>query len=193
VSLTLFPLFLREAASMLPIIVEVAIPRKLRGKCLARVNERSKQGVKALLQRVTEASVSVAGEIVGRIGQGLVVFVGVANGDTEKDAHYLAQRTVNLRIFPDKEGRFNLSVLDIKGELLVVSQFTLLADTRKGRRPSFIEAAPPAPAEALFEQFVQQARTTGLKVETGRFQQYMQVEIHNDGPVTILLDTRDKF
>jgi len=149
--------------------------------------------VKALLQRVTEASVSVAGEIVGRIGQGLVVFVGVASGDTEKDAHYLAQRTVNLRIFPDKEGRFNLSILDINGELLVVSQFTLLADTRKGRRPSFIEAAPPAPAEALFEQFVQQARTTGLKVETGRFQQYMQVEIHNDGPVTILLDTRDKF
>jgi len=149
--------------------------------------------VKALLQRVTEASVSVAGEVVGSIGQGLVVFVGVANGDTERDAQYLAQRTVNLRIFSDKEGRFNLSVLDIKGELLMVSQFTLLADTRKGRRPSFIEAAPPAQAEALFERFVQQARTTGLKVETGRFQQYMQVEIHNDGPVTILLDSRDKF
>jgi len=131
--------------------------------------------------------------VVGSIGQGLVVFVGVANGDTERDAQYLAQRTVNLRIFSDKEGRFNLSVLDIKGELLVVSQFTLLADTRKGRRPSFIEAAPPAQAEALFERFVQQARATGLKVETGRFQQYMQVEIHNDGPVTILLDSRDKF
>ena len=149
--------------------------------------------MKALLQRVTEASVSVASEVVGRIGQGLVVFVGVASGDTERDAQYLAQRTVNLRIFSDKEGRFNLSVLDIKGELLVVSQFTLLADTRKGRRPSFIEAAPPAQAEALFEQFVQQARTTGLKIETGRFQQYMQVKIHNDGPVTILLDSRDKF
>ena len=149
--------------------------------------------MKALLQRVTEASVSVASEVVGRIGQGLVVFVGVASGDTERDAQYLAQRTVNLRIFSDKEGRFNLSVLDIKGELLVVSQFTLLADTRKGRRPSFIEAAPPAQAEALFEQFVQQARTTGLKIETGRFQQHMQVKIHNDGPVTILLDSRDKF
>jgi len=149
--------------------------------------------VKALLQRVTEASVSVAGEVVGSIGQGLVIFVGVANGDTERDAQYLAQRIVNLRIFSDKEGRFNLPVLDIKGELLVVSQFTLLADTRKGRRPSFIEAAPPAQAEALFERFVQQARATGLKVETGRFQQYMQVEIHNDGPVTILLDSRDKF
>ena len=149
--------------------------------------------VKALLQRATEASVSVAGEEIGRIGRGLVIFVGVANGDTEKDARYLAQKAVNLRIFSDEVGRFNLSALDIKGELLVVSQFTLLADTKKGRRPSFIEAASPAQAEELFEQFVTQARTTGLKVETGRFQQYMQVEIHNDGPVTILLDSREKF
>ena len=148
--------------------------------------------MKALLQRVTGASVSVGGEVVGKIGQGLVVFVGVANGDTEKDAQYLAQKTVSLRIFSDEEGKFNLSALDIKGELLVVSQFTLLADTRKGRRPSFIEAAPPAQAEELFEQFVEQARSTGLKVETGRFQQYMQVEIHNDGPVTILLDSQEK-
>ncbi len=149
--------------------------------------------MKALLQRVSGASVSVAGEVVGRIGRGLVVLVGVANGDTEKDARYLAQKTVNLRIFSDEEGRFNLSALDIKGELLVVSQFTLLADTRKGRRPSFIEAAPPAQAEELFKQFVEQAGATGLKVETGRFQQYMQVEIHNDGPVTILLDSREKI
>ena len=148
--------------------------------------------MKALLQRVTEASVSVAGEVVGRIGQGLVVFVGVADGDTEEEARYLAQRTVNLRIFADEEGKFNLSVLDIKGELLVVSQFTLLADTRKGRRPSFVEAAPPAQAEELIEQFVGEVCTTGLKVETGRFQQYMQVEIRNDGPVTILLDSKDK-
>ncbi len=148
--------------------------------------------MKVLLQRVSGASVSVAGEVVGRIGRGLVVFVGVANGDTEKDARYLAQRTVNLRIFSDEVGRFNLSALDIQGELLLVSQFTLLADTRKGRRPSFSEAAPPAQAEELFEQFVEQARATGLKVETGRFQQYMQVEIHNDGPVTILLDSRGK-
>jgi len=149
--------------------------------------------VKALLQRVTGASVSVGGEVVGRIGRGLVIFVGVADGDTEKDAQYLAQKTVSLRIFSDEVGRFNLSALDIKGELLVVSQFTLLADTRKGRRPSFTEAAPPAQAEELFERFVEQARATGLKVETGRFQQYMQVEIHNDGPVTILLDSREKF
>jgi len=149
--------------------------------------------VKALLQRVTGASVSVAGEVVGRIGRGLVVFVGVASGDTERDAQYLAQKAVGLRIFSDEAGRFNLSALDIRGELLVVSQFTLLADSRKGRRPSFVGAAPPAQAEALVEQFVEQARATGLKVETGRFQQYMQVEIHNDGPVTILLDSREKF
>jgi len=149
--------------------------------------------VKALLQRVTRASVSVGGEVVGRIGQGLVVFVGVATGDTEKDAQYLAQKIASLRIFSDEEGRFNLSALDIKGELLVVSQFTLLADTRKGRRPSFIEAAPPAQAEEIFERFVEQARATGLRVATGRFQQYMRVEIHNDGPVTILLDSKGKF
>ena len=148
--------------------------------------------MKALLQRVTKASVSVGGEVVGRIGQGLVVFVGVAREDTEKDTQYLVQKTVNLRIFSDKEGRFNLSALDIKGELLLVSQFTLLADTRKGRRPSFTEAALPPQAEELFEQFVEQANATGLKVETGRFQQYMQVEIHNDGPVTILLESKGK-
>jgi len=149
--------------------------------------------VKALLQRVTRASVSVAGEVVGGIGRGLVIFVGVASGDTEKDVNYLVPKIINLRIFADDEGRFNLSALDIKGELLVVSQFTLLADTRKGRRPSFVEAAPPVQAEELFERFVEQARATGLKVETGRFQQYMQVEIHNDGPATILLDSREKF
>ncbi len=146
--------------------------------------------MKALLQRVTAASVSVSGEEVGRIGRGLVVFVGVANGDTVKDVQYLVNKTLNLRIFTDEEGKFNLSVLDMKGELLVVSQFTLMADTKRGRRPSFSEAAPSAEAEVLFNQFVEQIRTSGLKVETGRFQQYMQVEIHNDGPVTILLDSR---
>ena len=149
--------------------------------------------MKVLLQRVSRASVSVGGEVVGSIGRGLAVLVGVAGGDSEQDVAYLAQKTVNLRLFPDEAGRFNLSALDIKGELLVVSQFTLLADTRRGRRPSFTEAAPPAQAEALFEQFVEWLGTTGLKVATGRFQQYMQVEIHNDGPVTIMLDSREKF
>ena len=149
--------------------------------------------MKALLQRVTGASVSVAGEVVGRIERGMVGFVGVAMGDTEKDAQYLVQKMANLRIFADEAGKFNLSALDIEGELLLVSQFTLMADTRKGRRPSFVDAAPPEQAEKLFEQFVEAARATGLRVETGRFQQYMQVEIHNDGPVTIILDSRDKF
>lgn len=149
--------------------------------------------MKALLQRVSEASVSVGGEVVGRIGWGVVVLVGVARGDSEKDARYLAQRAVNLRIFSDEAGKFNLSALDIGGELLVVSQFTLLADTRKGRRPSFTDAAPPPRAEELFGLFVSEAKASGLKVETGRFQQHMQLEIHNDGPVTIMLDSREKF
>ena len=149
--------------------------------------------MKALLQRVTRASVSIGNEEVGKIGQGLVVFLGVASGDTEKDAQYLAQKIVNLRIFADEEGKFNLSALDINAELLLVSQFTLLADTRKGRRPSFTEAAAPAQAEELFQYFVEQTRATGLKVATGRFQAYMQVEIHNDGPVTIMLDSSEKF
>ena len=149
--------------------------------------------MKALLQRVTSASVSVTDEVAGRIGQGLVAFIGVANSDTRKDAQYLAQKAANLRIFTDEADRFNLSALDINGELLIVSQFTLLADTRRGRRPSFTEAAPPAQAEELFECFIEEVRATGLKVATGRFQQYMQVEIHNDGPVTILLDSSDKF
>jgi D-tyrosyl-tRNA(Tyr) deacylase len=151
--------------------------------------------MKALLQRVSRASVTIDNdnEEVGRIGQGLVVFLGVASGDTEKDAQYLVQKIVNLRIFADKEGKFNLSALDVKAELLLVSQFTLLADTKKGRRPSFTDAAEPVRAEELFNYFVQQAWATGLKVATGRFQAYMQVEIHNDGPVTIMLDSREKL
>jgi len=149
--------------------------------------------MKALIQRVSGASVTVAGEAVGSIDRGLVVFIGVADGDTGKDAQYLAQKIANLRIFSDEEGKFNLSALDIAGELLLVSQFTLMADTRKGRRPSFVEAAPPERAEQLFEEFVGQVRDTGLSVATGRFQQHMQVEIHNDGPVTIMLDSRDKL
>ena len=149
--------------------------------------------MKALLQRVSGAAVSIADEEVGRISRGLVVFLGVADGDTAKDVQYLVQKIVTLRIFPDGEGKFDLSVSDIEGDMLLVSQFTLLADTRKGRRPSFMEAAPPDQAEELFGSFVEQARATGLKVATGRFQQYMQVEIHNDGPVTIMLDSREKF
>jgi D-tyrosyl-tRNA(Tyr) deacylase len=148
--------------------------------------------VKALLQRVTHASVSVDGEVVGSIGQGLVGFIGVADGDTEEDVEYLVQKMVGLRIFSDEEGKFNLSVQDVGGELLLVSQFTLLASPRKGRRPSFTGAAVPELAERLFERCVEHASATGLRVATGRFQQLMQVEIHNDGPVTIMLDSRDR-
>jgi len=148
--------------------------------------------VKALLQRVTGASVSVGGEMVGSIGLGLVVLVGVADGDSDKDIRYLAGKIVNLRIFADEAEKFNLSALDIGAELLLVSQFTLLADTRKGRRPSFTGAAPPPRAEVLFQQFVDEVKASGLRVATGRFQQYMQLEIHNDGPVTVMLDSQEK-
>lgn len=147
--------------------------------------------MKALLQRVTSASVSIEGEEVGRIGAGLCVLVGVAAGDGEKDIDYLVSKLVNLRIFADGDGKFNRSLLDTGGEMILVSQFTLLADTRHGRRPGFTDAAPPEEAERLFALFVSKARGTGLQVETGRFQAYMQVEIHNDGPVTIMLDSRD--
>ncbi len=147
--------------------------------------------MKAVLQRVVRASVTVDGETVGRIGAGLVVLVGIASGDTIKDVQYLSQKVTGLRTFSDAEGKFNLSALDVRGELLVISQFTLLADSRKGRRPSFTNAAPPILAEELFNEFVHELRITGLKIETGRFQTHMLVEIHNDGPVTITLDTRE--
>ncbi|MDD5288645.1 MAG: D-aminoacyl-tRNA deacylase [Dehalococcoidales bacterium] len=149
--------------------------------------------MKALLQRVTCASVSVGGDTVGEIGPGLAVFLGVADGDTPEDAQYLARKIVELRIFADAEGKFNLSIADVKGELLLISQFTLLAKTRKGRRPSFTNAASPELAEALFNQFVTYTRDSGLKVETGRFQQQMLVEIKNDGPVTIMIDSSERF
>jgi D-tyrosyl-tRNA(Tyr) deacylase len=149
--------------------------------------------MKALLQRVTSAAVTVDGETVGKIGHGLVVFIGVANDDTQDDIEYLLNKIPQLRIFDDTEGKFNLSALDLRGELLLVSQFTLLAATLKGRRPGFTDAAPPDIAENLFNQFVEQARTTGLKVETGRFQTHMHVTIENDGPVTIFIDSRERL
>lgn len=148
--------------------------------------------MKALLQRVSQASVSVNGKIVGKIDSGLVVLVGIASGDSINDATYLVQKIAGLRIFTDSAGKFNLSVQDISGAILAVSQFTLLADARKGRRPSFTDAAPAVEAEKLFDLFVQELRKTNLKVETGLFQTHMLVEIHNDGPVTIILDSRDK-
>ena len=144
------------------------------------------------MQRVSRASVSVNDKIVGKIGRGLVVFLGVAQGDSKEDASYLANKVVNLRIFADESSKFALSALDTRGDILIVSQFTLLADSRKGRRPDFTEAAPPDLAKELYEFFVEQVRATGLKVETGLFQEHMLVEIHNDGPVTILLESKRK-
>jgi len=148
--------------------------------------------MKALVQRVSRASVSVNDKVAGKIGPGLVVFLGVAQGDSKEDAGYLANKVVNLRIFADEASKFALSALETKGDILIVSQFTLLADSRKGRRPSFTEAAPPDLAEELYEFFVEQVRATGLKVETGLFQEHMLVEIYNDGPVTISLESRNK-
>ena len=149
--------------------------------------------MRAVLQRVTRASVRVGGETVGEIGRGLLVLLGVARDDTAEDARYLLEKTVNLRVFDDGEGRMNCSVIDAGGALLVVSQFTLHGDLRKGRRPSWFEAAPPEVAEPLYELFVAEARRLVARVETGSFRRMMEVELVNDGPVTILLDSRKNF
>ena len=149
--------------------------------------------MRIVIQRVSRAKVSVESEIVGEIGRGILVLLGVADGDSEKDAVYLLEKTINLRIFENADSKMNLSLLDIKGELLVVSQFTLYGDARKGRRPSFIKAASPAEANRLYEFFVTEARKQIAKVETGKFQAMMDVELVNDGPVTILLDSEKLF
>ena len=147
--------------------------------------------MRALVQRVAGASVSVEGD-VARIAGGLVVFVGVARDDDEADARYVVEKVANLRIFEDEDGRFNVSALEVSAELLVVSQFTLYADVRRGRRPSFTEAAAPENAQPLFERTVELFRETGLRVETGRFQARMMVELRNDGPVTLMIDSAER-
>jgi D-tyrosyl-tRNA(Tyr) deacylase len=144
--------------------------------------------MRALVQRVRKSSVSVDGRVVGAIGPGLTVLLGVKEGDTEEEARWLASKVANLRIFPDAEGKLNRSVLEMGGQVLVVSQFTLYADCRRGRRPSFVEAARPEVADPLVEKFVEFLRAEGLQVETGVFQAEMLVEIHNDGPVTVLVE-----
>lgn len=144
----------------------------------------------ACIQRVSRARVTVGGEACGQIGAGLVVLLGVAEGDVEDDARLLAEKSAHLRIFEDEQGKMNLALSDVGGAMLVVSQFTLLGDCRKGRRPSFTDAAPPETAEALYEVFVRRVADQGVEVATGRFRQHMQVELVNDGPVTILLDSR---
>ncbi len=145
--------------------------------------------MRALLQRVKEARVEVEGRTVGAIGRGLLVLLGVARGDTPADADYLAEKILGLRIFPDAEGKMNLSVMEAGGGLLVVSQFTLYGDTRKGRRPSFDQAAPQQEARALYEYFVQKLRSRQAPVQTGVFQAMMQVHLINEGPVTILCES----
>src|SRR5256714_11158493 len=149
--------------------------------------------MRAVVQRVTRASVTIDGQLVGEIGNGLVVLLGVARDDTKDDADYLAPKIVALRIFDDTEGRMNVSVKDAGGGLLVVSQFTLYGDVRRGLRPSWIDAAPPEIAEPLYEYFVESSRKLLRRVETGSFRKMMQVELVNDGPVTILLDSRRQF
>ena len=153
----------------------------------------SSRTVRAVVQRVAEASVRVDGEILGSIGPGLVVLLGVRGGDTEADADYLAEKVLNLRVFPDETGQMNRSVLDASGGLLVVSQFTLLGDVRKGRRPSYSDAAPPEEAKRRYEQFVSRLRSSGLEVATGLFRAAMDVALLNRGPVTILLDSQKLF
>jgi D-tyrosyl-tRNA(Tyr) deacylase len=149
--------------------------------------------MRAVLQRVTRASVTVDGEVIGQIGRGLLVLLGVEQDDTDADAQQLADKTIQLRIFEDAEGKMNLALPDVGGSMLVVSQFTLLGDCRKGRRPSFIDAAPPELAERLYETFVAAVGVQGISVATGKFRAMMQVELINDGPVTILLDSRKRF
>jgi len=153
----------------------------------------SSRAVRAVVQRAGEASVRVDGEVVGRIGPGLVVLLGVGRDDTEKDADVLAEKVLNLRIFPDEQGQMNRSVCDTGGGLLVVSQFTLMGDARRGRRPSYVEAAGPEDAERLYAHFVQRLRPSGLDVATGVFRAMMDVALVNQGPVTILLDSRKQF
>ncbi len=148
--------------------------------------------MRALIQRVARATVSVEADAVGAIGPGLVVFLGIGREDGDEDATYLVEKIVNLRLFPDAEGRFDRSALETHADLLVVSQFTLFADTRKGRRPSFVEAAPPQEALPLFQKAVSLFREQGLRVETGRFQEQMLVEVHNDGPVSLMVDSQDR-
>ncbi|MBA2664680.1 MAG: D-tyrosyl-tRNA(Tyr) deacylase [Bradymonadaceae bacterium] len=145
--------------------------------------------MRALIQRVSRAKVTVGDQLTGQIGQGILLLLGAGSGDEEKDVDYLLEKTLNLRIFADAEAKMNLSLLDIGASLLVVSQFTLYGDTRKGRRPSFVQAMEPVRAEELYELFVTRARARGVHVECGRFGAMMDVELVNDGPVTLMLES----
>jgi D-aminoacyl-tRNA deacylase len=149
--------------------------------------------MRIVLQRVKSARVDIAGETVGSIGVGLLILLGVTQTDAQQDAEYLAEKVIQLRIFPDEAGRMNRSLLEVRGVLLVVSQFTLYGDCRKGRRPSFDHAAPPEQARALYEHFIQRLKSSNIAVETGVFQAEMEIHLINDGPVTFILDTKRSF
>lgn len=149
--------------------------------------------MRAVIQRVTSASVTVGGELVSEIGEGLLIFLGIAHDDTEAELDYIANKVINLRIFEDSEGKMNRSLLETGGAALVVSQFTLYGDCRKGRRPSFIDAARPEQAKALYEQFIDVLAAQHIPTQGGTFQAMMDVQLVNDGPVTILLDSRKQF
>lgn len=147
--------------------------------------------MKALVQRVSSASVEIEGDIVGKIGRGLVILLGVTHEDTDADVDFLADKCVNLRIFEDEDEKMNLSLLDVKGEALIISQFTLYGDSRKGRRPSFVEAARPETAIPLYEKFITRVSEAGIDVATGKFGAKMEVDIHNSGPVTLMLESKN--
>lgn len=149
--------------------------------------------MRAVVQRVTSSSVSVDGKVIGAIGKGFNVLIGIAKDDTLDDLNYIKDKIVNLRVFQDENDKMNLSLLDVQGEILAISQFTLYGDCRKGRRPNFMEALGGDEAVKLYDEFVKMLKSTGLKVETGEFGADMKVEIHNDGPVTILLDSKRNF
>ncbi len=149
--------------------------------------------MRLVVQRVKQASVRIQQETVGEIGPGLLIFLGVGQNDTEEDVRYLVEKILHLRIFADGQSRFNLSLTDVHGSLLIVSQFTLWGDCRKGRRPSFSHSAPPGIAEPLYNLFIQKAKEAGLTVASGRFQEMMEVHSINDGPVTLLLDSQKSF
>lgn len=148
--------------------------------------------MRAVIQRVSQSRVLVQDEIVGQIERGLLVLLGVEQGDTVSDLDYLVKKTLNLRVFEDSDGKMNLALRDVEGQLLVVSQFTLLGDVRQGNRPSFFQAAPPTQAKEMYEQFVAKVRTAGVVVQTGVFRANMQVQLTNDGPVTIIIDSRHR-
>ena len=149
--------------------------------------------MKAVIQRVTSASVKIDKQIISKIEKGLLILLGISEIDNQQDIDIMVDKIKNLRIFPDASGKMNISIKDIDGEILTVSQFTLLADLQKGRRPSFVDAAQPAKAECIYKQIIDNLRKEGIRVESGRFRKYMQVELLNDGPVTFIFDTKKKL